>query len=78
MGRLGAKHGGLTPLRPSLPKIPTKAKSLADYPKCGILQTGAVFCFICRKALAVVGGMCVDCDHLEDDIRIDRTQPEGG
>lgn len=29
-------------------------------------------CFICHKELAEVSGFCISCDHLMDDIRLDR------
>lgn len=29
-------------------------------------------CYSCRKEMAEVGGLCLDCDHLLGDIMLDR------
>lgn len=28
-------------------------------------------CRLCKEAPAEVGGLCISCDHLQDDVRID-------
>ena len=29
-------------------------------------------CVSCKKELAEVGGLCISCDHLQDDINLDK------
>jgi len=67
-------------LRPPILDVHTKADLSADSMK-KTLRAGAVLlfafvddCAICGSAPAEVGGLCVDCDHLQDDVRIDQTK----
>ncbi len=61
-------------LRLPVPDLPTKADASVDTMKKTIpQQVGAVIlCTSCRKEPAEVGGFCIDCDHLMDDVLIDR------
>lgn len=55
------------------PPNPTKDDPSSDQFVCHEEDwTGARLCSICRKVPAEVGGLCVGCDHLMDDIRFDR------
>ncbi len=63
-------------LRPPILDIPTKAGVSADNLVDESPQkVGAQLCTICHKDPAVVGGLCIDCDHLMGDIQIDQVGP---
>lgn len=57
-------------LRPSKPTKGDSHPSVCH----DIARMGAVIlCTICRKEPAEVGGLCINCDHLMDDIRPDQS-----
>ncbi len=62
------------PMRPLPPYSPTKAGVSADHPIHEVPQKAdaPILCTICRKEKAVVGGLCIGCDHLMGDIQIDQ------
>lgn len=33
-------------------------------------------CNLCHKAPAEIDGLCIGCDHLQDDLRIDQSRGE--
>lgn len=58
------------------PNLPSKAETSAEPWHEVPQEVGAPSCTICRKEPAEVGGLCVDCDHLQGDIQIDQTNQE--
>lgn len=65
-------------LRPPSPPIPPKGDSSPASVRREVPLGGALLfafvddCAICRKESAVVGGLCIGCDHLMGDVQIDQ------
>ncbi len=52
-----------------------------DLPHCGgwiLFEFVDEDCQACHKAPAEIDGLCITCDHLQDDLRIDSKPPTGG